>query len=156
MKLAFFGFCLTLSGVVVLSGCRGNSVNPSAPSPGLTKPLHVGVRQRTVPPSILVADFSGHAILSYPLSSNGNQAPSSFIKGKKTGLGTPDNIALDSSDNIYTSINGKTIGVFAANAHGDARRIRQIGGSNTQLSFPIGVAVDSNGYLYVADCGDGN
>jgi sugar lactone lactonase YvrE len=80
----------------------------------------------------------------------------SFIKGKKTGLGTPDNIALDSSDNIYTSINGKTIGVFAANAHGDARRIRQIGGSNTQLSFPIGVAVDSNGYLYVADCGDGN
>ncbi len=156
MKHAFFGPCLILTSVVVLSGCGGNSVGPSARSQGLTTPQQMTAHQNTLPPSILVAAFSGHAVLSYPLSSNGNQAPSSVIKGKKTGLGTPDNIALDSSDNIYTSINGATIGVFAAAAHGNASPIRQIAGSNTQLSFPIGVAVDSNGYLYVADCGDGN
>jgi sugar lactone lactonase YvrE len=37
-----------------------------------------------------------------------------------------------------------------------ARTNGRIAGQNTQLSFPIGVAVDSNGYLYVADCGNGN
>lgn len=63
---------------------------------------------------------------------------------------------MDASDNIYTSIDGKTIGVYVADARGNVRPIRQISGSNTQLKFPIGVAVDSNGYLYVADCSYGD
>jgi DNA-binding beta-propeller fold protein YncE len=146
--------CLILSSLVLLSGCRGSNVATPIPSAGFALPA--AARGKALPPLILVANFSGHRITGYPLTANGDQTPSLTIGGKKTGLGTPDNVALDSSDNIYTSIDGKTIGVFAASAHGDARRIRKIGGSNTGLSFPIGVAVDSTGYLYVADCGYGN
>ncbi len=146
---------LILSSIVLLSGCGGGKVAPPVISPGLAG-LAQESRGNALPSSILVANFSGHRITGYPLTAHGSPAPSLVISGKHTGLGNPDNIALDSSDNIYTSIDGKTIGVFAASAHGNARRIRKISGSNTGLLFPIGVAVDSKGYLYVADCGYGN
>jgi hypothetical protein len=105
---------------------------------------------------IFVADFSGNAVLGYPLTAKGNQSPSIAIDGNKTGLGHADNVALDSMKRIFVSINDKTIGVFAASANGNVPRIRKIAGKNTGLSFPIGVAVDSKGYVYVADCGYGD
>jgi hypothetical protein len=142
--------------LLISSGCGTSVTNPSAPAP----PVAAAPQARNGPgalrPLILVADFSGNAALGYPLTAKGNAAPAIDVNGKLTGLGHADNIALDAASNIYISINDKTIGVYAANANGDARRIRKIGGSNTQLSFPIGVAVDSKGHLYVADCGNGD
>ena len=141
--------------LVFLGDCGGNNTTAVEPS-ALDMQPEVSVRENALSPLILVADYSGHNILGYPLDSSGDQAPSFRIGGKRTGLGTPDNIALDRDDNIYTSVNGKTVSVFAAKSHGDARPIRHIAGKRTQLKFPIGVAVDSNGYLYVADCGYGD
>jgi hypothetical protein len=143
-----------LCGATLLSGCRGAGVTPaSAPPLGSLAPASGEGALRS---SILVASFSGHEVLGYAPTAKGNVAPSLVIGGTKTGLGTPDNIALDASDNMYTSVDGKIVAVFAAGAHGDARPIRRISGKNTGLSFPTGVAVDSQGYLYVADCGQGN
>lgn len=142
-----------VSGAMLLPGCRGGGA--ASATPPLGSPASAA-GEGALPSSILVASFSGHEVLGYAPTAKGNVAPSLVIGGTKTGLGTPDNIALDSSDNIYTSVNGKMVAVFAAGAHGDARPIRRISGKNTGLSFPIGVAVDSQGYLYVADCGQGN
>ncbi len=144
---------LAVSGAMLLAGCRSGGF--ASPTPPLGSPASMS-REGALPSAILVANFSGHEILGYAPAAKGNVAPSRVIGGAKTGLGTPDNIALDSSDNIYTSVDGKIVAVFAAGAHGDARPIRRISGKNTGLSFPIGVAVDSKGYLYVADCGYGD
>jgi hypothetical protein len=138
---------------MALTGCRAAltpSIAPQAASPQRE------VRSKSLPPMILVGNYSGDSILGFPLSAKGNVAPSIDIEGTKTGLGHADNVALDPSDRIYVSIDGKTIGAFPANGNGNIRRIRKIQGSNTGLSFPIGVALDSQGYLYVADCGYGD
>lgn len=136
------------------AGCRGDL--SASPVPATVAAPASVARPNGLNPLILVADFSGNAVLGFPLTAKGNAVPSVDINGSKTGLGHADNIALDSANHIYVTINDKTIGVYAASANGDARRIRSIAGSKTQLSFPIGVAVDSKGYLYVADCGYGN
>lgn len=142
--------------VLFAVGCRGSAPNMALPSSEVPPADAVRLHTTALGALILVADFSGNAVLGYPLTAKGNQAPTVDINGNKTGLGHADNIALDSADHIFVSINDKTIGVYAANANGNAARIRTIAGSKTQLSFPIGITVDSKGYLYVADCGYGN
>lgn len=77
-----------------------------------------------------------------------------------TGLYDPVRIALDSSGNIYVANFGDdsgnySIGVFSPGSNGNATPIATIAGSNTELDFPIGVAVDSNGTIYVANEGSG-
>jgi hypothetical protein len=148
---------LILTSALVLTSCSTAVPNASlAPQAAGRQSQRLATPAKALSPLILVADFSGNAVLGYSLTANGNVAPTIDIAGSKTRLGHADNIALDSADRIYVSINDKTIGVFNATSNGNVRPAHGIGGSNTQLSFPIGVAVDSKGYLYVADCGYGN
>ncbi|MBV8196516.1 MAG: hypothetical protein JO263_00140, partial [Candidatus Eremiobacteraeota bacterium] len=147
---------LILFGALLLSACNAPvPSSPLGPAPA-ARSQQMAVPAKALKPLILVADFSGDAILGYPLTANGNVAPVLDIAGAKTGLGHADNIALDSGDRIYVSINGKHIGVFYATSNGNVRPAYGIGGKKTQIKFPIGVAVDSKGYVYVADCGNGN
>lgn len=139
---------------VALAGCQAAVTPPvGARSPASAQS---DARRGAPAPMVFVGDFSGNAILGFPLSSKGNVAPAVDISGNKTGLGHADNVALDPAKRIYVSIDGKTIGAFPANGNGNIRRSRKIAGSKTGLSFPIGVALDSKGYLYVADCGYGD
>jgi hypothetical protein len=112
-------------------------------------------RPQSLQPAIVVGNFSGGDILEYALDANGDQAPMTDIGGKKTKIIHADNVALDTSDHIYATINGSELAIYAAGANGDVPPIGHIGGSNTTIIFPIGVAVDSNGFVYVADCGTG-
>jgi 6-phosphogluconolactonase (cycloisomerase 2 family) len=147
--VAVFGAILTLV------GCSAGSQRSSMALPGLRQEA-VAPRSPALAPMILVADFSGDAVLGFPIAAKGNPKPSVDIAGSKTGLGHADNIALDASKRIFVSIDDKTIGVYAATANGNVPRVRRIAGSKTGLSFPIGVTVDSKGYVYVADCGYGD
>ncbi len=96
----------------------------------------------------------------YPAGSHGNAAPIASISGTDTGLDTPYGIAMDSSGNIYVADDGdetcdatESVYVYPAKTSGNVAPIATIGGSNTALCYPSGIALDSSGNIYVADIG---
>lgn len=96
------------------------------------------------------------SITVYPPGSSGDVAPIATIAGDKTGLFDPIRIALDSKGNIYVANFGNDSGnysitVFPPGSNGNVTPIATIAGPNTGLFFPIGIALDSNGLIYVAN-----
>jgi sugar lactone lactonase YvrE len=90
--------------------------------------------------------------------SRGNVAPIARIAGADTGLRSVNDIAVDSIGNIYVAIEGINIGnipagilVYPAGSNGNVRPSATIGGPDTRIQNPYGVAVDSNGNLFVAE-----
>ncbi len=94
-------------------------------------------------------------------SSTGNldEAPSSTIQGGNTKLLSPaQSIAFDIAGNVYVTnsqaAGGGSITKYAAAsiaAGGNLTPIATIAGSNTGLSQPYGIAVDSNGLIYAVN-----
>jgi sugar lactone lactonase YvrE len=105
--------------------------------------------------TILVAN--PNSVIAYAPGSNGNVAPIASISDRANMLEMPWGIALDSRANIYVSNyeggpnHTGTITVYAAGSNGDTTPIATIGGSDTGLNNPFGVAVDSGGKIYVAN-----
>ncbi len=117
---------------------------------------------------IYVADYGATSVFAYPPlgSSTGllNEAPTATISGSNTGLETPYGIAADSSGNIYVADEGdqacdgtESVYVYPplGSTTGTVNEVPSvtINGSNTGLCFPVGIAVDSSGNIYVADYG---
>lgn len=74
--------------------------------------------------------------------------------GGNTGLDQPNAVAVDGKGRIYVShsvgsLSGCCITVYDKNANGNVAPIRSISGSNTQIDFPGGIAVDSDDNIYV-------
>lgn len=95
------------------------------------------------------------SITTYPAGSNGDVAPTTRIAGPKTGLETPSAVAVDSHGFIYVA-NGSdsqekldSVLVFSPGSNGNAAPARVISGPATLLSDPNGIAVDSNGNVFV-------
>jgi DNA-binding beta-propeller fold protein YncE len=63
------------------------------------------------------------------------------------------NLALDAGGNIYVTNDhsGGTITVYSAGSDGNVLPIATISGTNTELSFPQGLALDSSVNIYVAN-----
>lgn len=93
------------------------------------------------------------AVAVYPARANGNVAPIRTIKGRKTGLKFPHDIALDAVGIVYVTTGTPSVTAYAAQARGDAAPIRQINGPHTGLVNPGGLALDDSGYVYVANGG---
>jgi len=99
------------------------------------------------------------SVYVYSAGSNSNAAPSATISGGSTGLCYPYGIALDSSGNIYVADEGAaSVFVYPPLAslpsqpnYPNVTPIATISGSNTGLSGPYGIALDSSGNIYVAD-----
>jgi len=103
---------------------------------------------------IYVANIGGADITAYALSANGNQAPDHSIGGNLTDLSSPDNIAFDSSGNLYATQTVNSSGIvteYAKDASGNAAPTRTISGTATTLGFIVGIAVDAAGEIYVAN-----
>ena len=123
---------------------------------GLSEPVGIALDSSQ---NIYVADNGATSVFVYPAlgSSTGTliEAPIATISGNITGLDSPKNIALDSSQNIYVTDDGAT-SVFVYPALGSSTGVLNenptatIRGSNTDLRNPYGIAVDSSG-IYVAD-----
>ena len=109
--------------------------------------------------TILVAN--PNSVVAYAPGSNGNVAPIAAISDRSNMLEMPWGIALDSRANIYVSNyeGGSnhigTITVYAAGSNGDTTPIATIGGPDTGLNHPFGIAVDSGGKIYVANFFEG-
>lgn len=97
--------------------------------------------------NIYVANTFGRSVTVYDARAHGNATPIRTIRGPKTRLNSPQGLALDGSGDAYVtnssggpSSNG-SVTVYPAGADGNIAPIQTIGGSNTGLHFPQGVAV---------------
>lgn len=104
------------------------------------------------------------AVAVYPTGSNGDARTSAVISGPNTGLATPSAVAVDKTGDIYVTNKGAlicsdqcgchsagpgTVTIYGSGSNGDARPVTTIGGANTGLGFPYGIALDSNRNIYV-------
>jgi 6-phosphogluconolactonase (cycloisomerase 2 family) len=92
-----------------------------------------------------------------------NEAPIAAIAGSKTLLENPTGIALDSRGNIYVAnelggpfVRGARfdkgrLTVYPVGSNGNMAPIATISGAATGLAFPVGIALDSDGNIYVAN-----
>jgi hypothetical protein len=88
----------------------------------------------------------------FAAGATGNVSPIASIAGSKTGILTPEGVAIDSSGNIYVgNLGNASVTVYRAGANGNVAPIRRIAGSKTQLDAVSDVAVDAAGYLYVGN-----
>ncbi len=149
---------------VYASGAGGN-VTPTATiagtNTGLSAPFGVALDAAG---QVYVANAgrSGNgSITVYTPGATGNVTPTATIAGGNTGLTSPLSIALDAAGQLYvmnvtivSNVAYYKVTVYAAGATGNIAPIRLIGGGNTGLSSPLGMAVDAVGRLYVANQGN--
>ena len=107
--------------------------------------------------NIYVADPSRSSVSVYPAGSNGNAAPLATISGGSTKLSYPIGVAVDSGGYIYVADYGAaSVFVYPPLASlgsppYSGPPTAYITGGTTGLSGPAGIALDSNGEIYVAD-----
>ena len=111
--------------------------------------------------NLYVVNSGSQSIAVYGPHADGNVPPIRTISGEKTKLDSPQGIALNAAGKIYVTNDGgigpgaaDSINVYAPNTNGNVAPIATIAGPNTQLKLPQGIAVDSDGKIYVAN--DGN
>ncbi len=110
--------------------------------------------------NIYVSNYNNNTVTVYPPvgSSTGtlNESPTAAISGSNTGLEGPARIAFDGSGNIYvTNLNNGTVTVYpplgSSTGTLNESPTAAIGGSNTGLSYPTGIALDASGNIYVTN-----
>jgi hypothetical protein len=108
---------------------------------------------------IYVTNSATSTVTIYAANSNGNVPPLAVIGGSRTRLVNPTGIALDSTGKIHVlniSANGHdSITVYppvgASIGILNEAPIADIAGSKTLLDDPIGIAIDSQNNIYVAN-----
>ena len=154
-------YALSMVAAVMLAGCGGSQPPIGAPAAmPQTSALatHAGrsflsKRRKASCPCLYVANRNTSAVTVYPITATGNVKPLQEIRGPRTGLSYPHDVAVDASGNIYVSNTGNwSVTVYRPGATGDAKPLETIKGPKTELAFPIGVAIDSvNGDIYVSN-----
>ena len=118
------------------------------------------------------AQFPTGNITVYPPLANGagilNEAPVATIGGSKTLLDDPAGVAVDSDGNLYVAnaqgnpfaakknVEKGSVTVYRAGSNGNVAPIATISGGRTGLSYPLGIALDSSGNIYVTNTYTGN
>jgi len=113
--------------------------------------------------NVYTPSIAENSVSVYAACANGSTmptAPTASIRGPDTGLSAPDGIALDASGkNIYVTNSSAgssglgSITVYPALSGGDVKPIATIGGAETELNDPKGIALDSGGNIYVSNYG---
>lgn len=149
------------SAVDIYPAVLNGNISPSAVISGsqtqLTEPGGIVVDNAG---RIYVAVIDSNEIVEFPTGSNGNVSPDVVISGSQTMLSRPTGLALDAAGNLYVGNCASGCGVgsapsavleFAAGASGNVAPIRNLSGSNTQLSNANAVAVDTPGNVYASN-----
>ena len=133
----------------------------SGPSTGLNVPHGIAVGASG---KVYVSNIGNNSITVYPAGSNGDTMPVATIMGPNTGLDAPYGVAVDASENIYVvncsdcanSPDFDSVTVYPAGSYGNVTptaSITCVGGGFCGLDFPVAVAVDARGEIYVANAG---
>jgi DNA-binding beta-propeller fold protein YncE len=99
------------------------------------------------------------SITIHALHANSNAPPLRVIKGPKTQLNWPVNVAIhEEREEIFVANDaGESILVFRLSDNGDVTPTRVLSGPRTGLNNPTGIALDRvNGELWVANMGNYN
>ncbi len=156
------------SSILVFSaGSRGNAT----PIAAIAGP-HTGLRTAfslAVDPSgnIYVGTAIGNdgpvAVESFAAGSNGDVKARAAIVGHHTaiqfpGIENPDGVAVDRKGEIVLAdgsglSGGSSILFFPAGSDGDVRPSAIINGAETGIDWPVGVALDASGNVYLANPG---
>jgi len=106
-------------------------------------------------PCMYIANTGANSILEFPTNANGDVAPTRTVRGPNTELTSPAGIAVDVHRRIYVANPGVHprvgVTVYASGAQGDARPIQIINGRSTKLQGPVGVGLDAQGDIFVAN-----
>jgi hypothetical protein len=169
----WFTSCLDLPGthgpvIAVDATASGTNVTPLITLSGANTGLEDCQSGIAVDPSgdVYVADDAnasstpGGHIAIFGLGQTGNVAPARTIAGANAGFHSVYGVALDADDNLYVtdscmgySCTGD-VAVFPAGANGNVGPTRRISGGLTQLDAPLGIAVDKQKNIYVANGGN--
>lgn len=102
-----------------------------------------------------VVNTSTDSVAVFAPGAQGNVAPVREIKGAATGLKGPRDVMVDATGRVYVSgvfgPDTASIRVFAPGASGNVAPVAVLAGFNTGLVWPVGMALDSAGRLFVAD-----
>jgi len=102
--------------------------------------------------SLYVMNDGSNSAAAFATGTTGNVPPYNTLTS--TNPLESEGITFDSAGNAYiSSFSTHEIDIFAKNTFGTATPNATITGSNTELSEPVGMAVDSSGTLYVANQG---
>ena len=142
---------------VYAAGASGNAT-PSATitgnNTGLSGPHGIALDAAG---RLYVANGGSDTITVYAAGATGNAAPIATIAGANTGLSGPIGLAFDPAGRLYVTNDAGSVTVYAAGASGNVAPIATIGGSsstdNTGLNYPVGIARDGAGRLYVTNPG---
>jgi sugar lactone lactonase YvrE len=148
---------------VTLNLDTGGAFVPTAIATGPSDDLYV-VNQRQVCTRRLCSAIRPGKVTIFRAGSAGEAKPRAVIEGDRTRLAFPSSIAVDRSGEIYVANQGPgkcvpgcgcipvgpgSVTIYAPGSRGDAKPIARIGGSNTGLGRPDGIALDANGNVYV-------
>lgn len=133
----------------------------SGPDTGLDTPNGIAVGASG---KIYVSNLGNNSITVYSPGSNGDQPPTATIIGSNTMLDDPRGVAVDRNENIYVLncsdcvptpfLNAITI--YPAGSDGNvapSANFQCLGGDVCGLDFPLAIAVDSTGKIYVSNAG---
>lgn len=162
--LQFTHVIAVVAAFLTLSACAGAANAPETADSFPLTGFHAAREPKSCP-CLYVANASAKAgpnnprgsITIYADGARGNAAPIRIIKGNKTGLDQPADVAVDDNGDIYVAQGGEgpyAVKVFAANANGNVASLRTIVGPDTKLDAPLGVAISPiNGNIFVANSG---
>jgi hypothetical protein len=114
--------------------------------------------------AVWVANEANDEVNAYalPLGSTPNIIPGAGIEGMNTDLFSPAGVTFDSSGNVYVSnVTGGplpgmgSVTVYTAGSSGNTTPSAEIGGTNTGLDVPYGLALDSDRNIYLANSNGG-
>jgi len=91
----------------------------------------------------------------FSVNANGNVSPlAPPITGSNTQMNGTGYVVVDSSRTMWvTQESGLSVTGYLSGATGNVAPVTSISGSNTGLTSPIGLAIDSANGLYVGNCG---
>jgi hypothetical protein len=149
---------LAVAGTLAASACAQQSALPTAGAPVAGSTARTGAavprraRGKTLPANLLFVTNENGTISIYALSNPG-QGPLATISGL---TGYQQQMVVDKSGNLFVVNNGPSAGddyvsVFAPPYNGPPKILSTVWQS--QIFYPVGVAVDSHGTAYVSNCG---
>jgi hypothetical protein len=173
MKLPCYLRGLILAGAAIGGGdglsiiAGDGTANPPTPGPATSSPLNN--------PSGVAVDSSGNVYIADPANNviekvtpagtlsifagTGSGGWPTAGRATNSKLNYPSGVAVDSSDNVYIADSANnliekvtpagTLSIYAGTGSGAAPTVGPA--TNSALNYPVGVAIDSSGNLYILD-----
>lgn len=146
-----------LQAILMFSPGAQGDIAPARTIAGSQTGLGASIESLTTSSLDDVYAASGLYVLGFDPSQNGNVQPTRTIGGRATGLDQPVSLSFLSNGNLYV---GTTKGVgslypqietFTGLETGDMAPLSEVGGLTSQITAPVAIAFDAEGYLYVAN-----